>query len=78
MPKFTFTEVAPHKFTVTKAEAIPTWMDISPKLRLIDLPAALADPATPADRRASYEHAHSEIKTYLDAYGATQHGFIVD
>jgi poly-gamma-glutamate synthesis protein (capsule biosynthesis protein) len=78
MPKFTFTETAPHKFAATLAEAIPTWMEITPKLRLIDLPAALADPATPADRRAAYEHAHSQIKTYLDAYGATRAGFIVE
>jgi poly-gamma-glutamate capsule biosynthesis protein CapA/YwtB (metallophosphatase superfamily) len=78
MPKFTFTEVSPHKFAATSAQAIPTWMDISPKLRLIDLPAALADPATPADRRATYERAHREITTYLDAYGATKAGFIVE
>ena len=78
MPEFTFTEVAPHKFTITKAEAVPTWMDDSPKLRLIDLPVALADPATPADRRATYQRAYDQIATYLDAYGARTHGFVID
>jgi len=78
MPKFTFTEVAPHRFRITRAEAIPTWMDISPKLRLIDLPAALADPATPDDRRATYQRVHDEIRTYLDAYGAIKAGFLVE
>ena len=78
MPRFTFTETAPHTFTVTKAEAIPTWMYNSPKLRLIDLPAALADPASPADRRALYERVHGQITTYLDAYGATKAGLIID
>ncbi|MFN2518610.1 MAG: CapA family protein [Jatrophihabitantaceae bacterium] len=78
MAKFTFTEVAPHTFTITKAEAIPTWMDISPRLRLIDLTAALADPATPADRRPTYLHAYDEIAGYLDAYGASRNGFVID
>ena len=78
MPKFTFTEVAPHRFTVTKAEAIPTWMDDSPKLRLIDLPAALADPATPTAKRATYQRAYDQIAAYVDAYGASEHGFVVD
>lgn len=78
MPKFMFTEVAPHRFRITRAEAIPTWMDISPKLRLIDLPAALADPATPPDRRATYQRVHDEIRKYLDAYGALKAGFLVE
>jgi poly-gamma-glutamate capsule biosynthesis protein CapA/YwtB (metallophosphatase superfamily) len=78
MPKFTFTEVAPHKFRVTKVGAIPTWMDIAPRLRLIDLPAALADPKTTAAQRATYQHAYDQIAGYLDAYGATRHGLVVD
>jgi capsule synthesis protein PGA_cap len=77
MPKFTFTEVAPHRFRVTRAEAIPTWMDIVPKLRLIDLPAALHDPAVTAARRGTYQHAYDQIRSYLDAYGALRHGLVV-
>ncbi|MCU1655726.1 MAG: poly-gamma-glutamate biosynthesis protein, partial [Pseudonocardiales bacterium] len=77
MPKFTFTETAPHKFTITHAEAIPTWMDISPKLRLIDVPAALADPSITATQRATYRHAESQIAGYLDAYGAAKQGMVV-
>lgn len=78
MPKFTFTEVAPHTFKVTKAEAIPTWMDISPELRLIDLPAALGDATTTAARRSTYQHAYDQVATYLDAYGASKQGFVID
>jgi hypothetical protein len=78
MPKFTFTEVAPHRFRVTRAEAIPTWMDISPKLRLIDLPVALQDRAVTAARHSTYQHAYDQIRTYLDAYGALRHGLVVD
>jgi poly-gamma-glutamate capsule biosynthesis protein CapA/YwtB (metallophosphatase superfamily) len=78
MPKFTFTEVAAHRFRATKAEAIATWMDDSPRLRLIDLPAALRDPATPAAARGTYQHAYNQIRTYLNAYGALQKGLLLD
>ena len=37
MPEFTFTETSPHHFRVTRAEAIPTWMQMTPALRLLDL-----------------------------------------
>ena len=50
MPRFTFTEVAPHRWRITKAEAIPTWIEIAPKVRLVDLPAALASADTTAAR----------------------------
>ncbi|HEY2044506.1 MAG TPA: CapA family protein [Jatrophihabitans sp.] len=77
MPRFTFTETKPGHWTVTKAEAIPTWMDIAPRLRLIDLPAALADPNTPAGSRATYAAAYRRITGYLDSLGAIKQGLDV-
>ncbi|MDT4892895.1 MAG: hypothetical protein QOE97_1930 [Pseudonocardiales bacterium] len=77
MPRFTFTEVRPHAFRVTRAEMVPTWMDIAPKLRLIDLPLALRDRALPAAQRVQYQHAYDQIAGYLDAYGATRNGLVV-
>ena len=77
MPRFTFTETSPHHFAVTSAEVIPTWMDIAPKLRLIDLPVALADPATPTPQRAVYQHAFDQIVGYTDAYGARRQGLVI-
>ena len=77
MPRITFTETSPGHFTATRAEAIPTWMQDSPKLRLIDIPRALADPATPAAERADLERAYDAIRRYLDAYGALRAGLIV-
>ena len=53
MPEFTFTETARTTFRVTRAVAIPTWMDITPKLRLIDLATALRDAETTAARARS-------------------------
>ncbi|MGI8761193.1 MAG: CapA family protein [Jatrophihabitantaceae bacterium] len=78
MPRFTFTEVAPHRFTITRAEAIPTWMDDTPKLRLIDLPAALASPSTTPAQRATYQRAYDQISGYLDAYGAIKDGLVIE
>jgi hypothetical protein len=78
MPIFTFTESATGTWQVTKVQAVPTWMQLSPADRLIDLPAVLADPSTPAADRATYQQAHDQIAGYLDAYGADKQGLIVD
>jgi Bacterial capsule synthesis protein PGA_cap len=69
MPRFTFTEVAPHRWKTTEAEAIPTWVDVAPKIRLVDLPRA---PAT-----ATYRAAHRRIEGYLAALGAVRDGLII-
>lgn len=77
LAKFTFTEVHPHVFRVSRAEAIPVWMQIEPELRLVDLPRALADPAATPEQRAVYQNARNRIAGYLDAYGAVKDGLIV-
>ncbi|MDQ1721548.1 MAG: hypothetical protein QOI26_1282 [Pseudonocardiales bacterium] len=77
MPRFTFTEVAPHRFVTTKAEAIPTWMELSPKLRLIELRSAIADPRTSAAPLAAYRAALGRITGYLDSLGAQRQGLIL-
>ena len=77
MPSFTFTEVRPGKFRVTKARVIPTLMTLTPKLRLIDLPSALADPATSAADRFAYRSAEADVRTTLDAMGAAADGLVV-
>lgn len=77
LAKFTFTEVHPHVFRVSRAEAIPVWMQIEPKLRLIDISRALADPVTTPEQRAVYQNARSKIAGYLDAYGAVKDGLVV-
>ncbi|HEX4727080.1 MAG TPA: CapA family protein [Jatrophihabitans sp.] len=78
MPRFTFTESGSHRWRVTRVEAIPTWMQLTPQLRLIDLPRALADPATTPAERTTYQNARSHIAAYLNALGATSHGLVID
>jgi poly-gamma-glutamate capsule biosynthesis protein CapA/YwtB (metallophosphatase superfamily) len=77
MPRVTFTETSPGTFRITKVEAIPTWMQDEPQLRLIDLPRALADHTTSAANRASYLRSVAQIRGYLDAYGAIKDGLVV-
>lgn len=78
LAKFTFTEVRPHVFRVSRAEAVPVWMEIEPELRLVDLPRALADPATTPEQRAVYQKAWNRIAGYLDAYGAVKDGLVIE
>jgi hypothetical protein len=78
MPKVTFTEVSPHHFRTTAAVAIPTWMEDSPKLRLVDVPRALKSDTLTATQRAADELARTKIVTYLDAYGAGQDGLEIE
>ncbi|MEH0844769.1 CapA family protein [Micromonospora sp. CPCC 205711] len=77
MTRFTFTRIAAGTWRVTTAEAIPTWVDLDPDIRLVDLPAALADPATPADRRAIYQAAEDRIRGHLRVRGAASSGLTV-
>ncbi|HEY3714277.1 MAG TPA: CapA family protein [Jatrophihabitantaceae bacterium] len=77
MPRFTFTEVAPHTWKTTLAEAIPTWVDVAPNVRLIDLPAALASSAPSAAVREGYQAAHQRIAGYLAPRGAVKDGLII-
>jgi poly-gamma-glutamate synthesis protein (capsule biosynthesis protein) len=77
MPDVTFTETSPHHFVASRAEAIPTWMEDEPRLRLVDLPRALAGGRLTARQRADDQAAHRAISTYLDAYGAIRDGLVV-
>jgi poly-gamma-glutamate capsule biosynthesis protein CapA/YwtB (metallophosphatase superfamily) len=77
MPRITFTETLPHHFRVSTAEAIPTWMEDEPALRLIDLPPALASSTLTRGQRAADEQAHAATVRYLDAYGARREGLMI-
>lgn len=70
MARATFTETAPGRWRVTRMEALPTWTDLAPDLRLVDLTAALADPGTPAGRRGDYRAAYERVLGYVRALGA--------
>jgi poly-gamma-glutamate capsule biosynthesis protein CapA/YwtB (metallophosphatase superfamily) len=78
MPRVTFTEVGPHKFRATAAAAIPTWMQDSPALRLVDVPRALRSGTLTARQHQEAEFARTKIVEYLDAYGAVAAGLTIE
>ena len=81
MPRFTFTKVGPGQWRVTAAEAIPTWVELTPAIRIVDLSAALgsnaAAPGVDAGRQAAYRAAYDRISGYLRARGADAAGLRV-
>jgi len=77
MPRFTFTEVTPHHFVVTKAEAIPTYVNLDQPIRLIDLPSALARADLSAALRTRYQSSWNRTAKTVASLGATADGLTV-
>ncbi|MGC9665542.1 CapA family protein [Planosporangium sp. 12N6] len=77
MPRFTFTEATPGHWRVTRAEALPTWVELTPKIHIVELARVLADPATPAPQRAVYQAAYDRISRSLRSRGADVAGLAV-
>ncbi|MFC8615015.1 CapA family protein [Micromonospora purpureochromogenes] len=70
LAKFTFTEQADRRWTVTRAEAIPIWLSLKPTIRVLDLSRLPS-----ADRRReTYRAAMDRISGYLDARGGINDG----
>jgi hypothetical protein len=74
MPRLTFTELAPGRWTATRLETVATWIETTPRIRIVNLADAIADPATPPDRRVVYLAAMRRIMGYVQARGATPAG----
>jgi hypothetical protein len=77
VPTFTFREVQPGRWRVSEVEAVPTWMEYYPRARVVNLPAALADPDLAADRRDRYQAAYNRITEYVDLRGALADGLVL-
>jgi poly-gamma-glutamate synthesis protein (capsule biosynthesis protein) len=74
IPRFTFTETAPGRWRVSRVEVVAAWMEYRPAARVVNLPAALSDPATGPDRRDHYQRVLDRITGYLDQRGALADG----
>lgn len=75
--RFRFTADTAGHWRVTRAEYVPTYVDLGGgPIRLVDLTAALADPALPADRRGRYERAEHDTDQVVDSLGATRDGLV--
>ncbi|MEV6691105.1 CapA family protein [Micromonospora sp. NPDC051196] len=65
------------RWKVLAMEAIPTFVDLNPNIRLVDLERKLADPALPPGRRMIYEAAVDRIEGNLLTRGADTEGLVV-
>jgi poly-gamma-glutamate synthesis protein (capsule biosynthesis protein) len=72
LARVTFTE-QDSGWEVTAIEMVPTWVDLDPQIRLVDLPAALAGTGGPAHYQAACER----ITESLLRRGADQDGLVV-
>jgi poly-gamma-glutamate capsule biosynthesis protein CapA/YwtB (metallophosphatase superfamily) len=60
MVRATFTETA-GKWAVSKIEPLPTWVDLGPAIRIIDLTSALAAPSLGTAQRKTYQAAYNRV-----------------
>lgn len=77
MARMTLTEQPAGKWQVTKAEAIATWTQLSPKVRILELPKVAADQAISAGNRRIYQATLDRIAGYLRLRGADAAGLVV-
>jgi hypothetical protein len=78
IPRFTFTEVRPGEFRVTKAEVVPIhmWLDTKPT-RLLVVPTTIADPHATAAMKASCRASRLRTLAVLGTMGAFAAGLTV-
>jgi len=62
MVRATFTDTG-GGWAVSKIEPLPTWVDLSPAIRIVDLTAVLADPDLTTAKRKTYQSAYNRIMT---------------
>ena len=74
MPMFRFSETSPGRWHVATAIAVPTWVTLTPDIRVVDL--VDASPASSADRNV-YRAAVGRITKYVDSLGASADGLSV-
>lgn len=74
LTEVTFVEDESGAWNTESLTMVPTWVDIEPDLRVVDLEAVLSDNDLPADREVAYAAAHGRISTHLDARGAQDDG----
>lgn len=77
MLRVTMTERAPGVWRATKVEAIPTWTEWTPKVRIVELPKAAQDQARSASARKTTQATLDRIAGYLRLRGADRGGLVV-
>jgi poly-gamma-glutamate capsule biosynthesis protein CapA/YwtB (metallophosphatase superfamily) len=74
LARFTFTQGTDGKWRVNRAEYVPTYVDLGPPIRLVDLPVALAGNAIPARLRTIYAQSVMGTDSVVASLGARANG----
>jgi hypothetical protein len=72
--RFQFSRDTAGRWRVTRADYVPTYIELGPPIRVVNLPAALADPALPAQTRARYATVQADTDAVVTSLGATPGG----
>ncbi len=73
--QFTFAKVN-GKWTVTHAEASPTWLSLKPKIKVVDLAHSVSQLPRLDRRRVDYERHYEDIRSYVFMRGADREGLV--
>ena len=74
LARFTFTQGQDGKWRASRAEYVPTYVDLGPPIRLIDLPVALASKALPPKTRNAYAGSVAGTDQVVASMGARASG----
>lgn len=76
--RFTFTQDASGAFRATRAEAIPTWLSMKPKIRVVPIAQTITGMATLDSRRYRYQQLLNGVATILNQRKAVDDGLIIN
>jgi hypothetical protein len=74
LARFTFTQGPNGKWRASRAEYIPTYVDLGPPIRLVNLPVALASKTLPAAQRNAYAGSVAGTDQVVASMGARASG----
>lgn len=77
MARLTFTRGADGRWRTSRAEAVVTWVELQPDIRLVDVAERLADPALSPARRATYQAVLERVRGHVLSRGAGRSGLVV-
>lgn len=76
LPRFTFERGTDGKYRTVKAEAVPIWLGIDPRVRVFNVAHSIAVMSDADRRRYKYRDAYDRIQKWLGARGAFRDGLV--
>jgi poly-gamma-glutamate synthesis protein (capsule biosynthesis protein) len=76
LTRYTFTKTDA-RWTVSKVEVVPTWMEYYPSARVVDLPTEMSRADLSEAQRDTYSRAYDRIARWINDRGADRAGLIL-